>query len=106
MTVTGEGGHIPPSEQLRSNALGLWQLVIMGIAYMGLALTAYFNFGIMEGITGPIVPLAFAAVTVAMLPTAVSYAIMNAGGRRRAAPSRGCGRPRRRRSASGSAGCS
>jgi amino acid transporter len=68
-----------PSDQgsLNRNALGLWGLVIMGIAYMGLALTAYFNFGIMEGITGPIVPLAFAAVTVAMLPTAASYAIMN-----------------------------
>ena len=63
--------------KLNTNALGLWGLVIMGIAYMGLALTAYFNFGIMEGITGPIVPLAFAAVTVAMLPTAASYAIMN-----------------------------
>src|SRR5215813_11065462 len=68
-----------PSEETRlnTNALGLWGLVIMGIAYMGLALTAYFNFGIMQGITGPIVPLAFAAVTVAMLPTAASYAIMN-----------------------------
>src|SRR5258708_401470 len=44
---------------------------------MGLAWTAYFNFGIMQGITGPVVPLAFAAVTVAMLPTAASYAIMN-----------------------------
>jgi amino acid transporter len=63
--------------KLNTNALGLWGLVIMGIAYMGLALTAYFNFGIMEGLTGPIVPLAFAAVTVAMLPTAISYAIMN-----------------------------
>jgi amino acid transporter len=63
--------------RLNTNALGLWGLVIMGIAYMGLALTAYFNFGIMEGLTGPIVPLAFAAVTVAMLPTAISYAIMN-----------------------------
>jgi amino acid transporter len=62
---------------LNKNALGLWGLVIMGIAYMGLALTAYFNFGIMQGITGPIVPLAFAAVTVAMLPTAASYAVMN-----------------------------
>jgi amino acid transporter len=70
-TVPGEQGR------LNKNALGLWGLVIMGIAYMGLALTAYFNFGIMEGITGPIVPLAFAAVTVAMLPTAASYAIMN-----------------------------
>jgi len=77
VTVTGEGGHIPPSEQLRSNALGLWQLVILGVAYMGLALTVYFNVGIMEGITGPIVPLAFAAVTIAMLPTAASFAVMN-----------------------------
>jgi amino acid transporter len=69
---------IPPGQgPLNKNALGLWGLVIMGIAYMGLALTAYFNFGIMEGITGPIVPLAFAAVTVAMLPTAASYAVMN-----------------------------
>ena len=63
--------------RLSTNALGLWSLVIMGIAYMGLALTAYFNFGIMEGLTGPVVPLAFAAVTVAMLPTALSYAVMN-----------------------------
>src|SRR5215471_11362373 len=67
----------PGESRLNTNALGLWGLVIMGIAYMGLALTAYFNFGIMEGITGPVVPLAFAAVTVAMLPTAASYAIMN-----------------------------
>jgi amino acid transporter len=67
----------PGESKLNANALGLWSLVIMGIAYMGLALTAYFNFGIMEGLTGPIVPLAFAAVTAAMLPTAASYAIMN-----------------------------
>ena len=77
--VTGQqSATVPPGESmLNTNALGLWGLVIMGIAYMGLALTAYFNFGLMEGITGPIVPLAFAAVTVAMLPTAASYAIMN-----------------------------
>ena len=77
--VTGnEAATVPVGESLlNTNALGLWGLVIMGIAYMGLALTAYFNFGLMEGITGPIVPLAFAAVTVAMLPTAASYAIMN-----------------------------
>ena len=75
----GQDPATVPGEQssLNKNALGLWGLVIMGIAYMGLALTAYFNFGIMEGITGPVVPLAFAAVTVAMLPTAASYAIMN-----------------------------
>jgi amino acid transporter len=73
--VSGEGSEAPTD--LHRNALGLWALVIMGIAYMGLALTAYFNFGIMEGITGPIVPLAFAAVTVAMLPTAASFAVMN-----------------------------
>src|SRR5258708_4048137 len=76
---TGQDPATRPGEQsrLNVNALGLWGLVIMGIAYMGLALTAYFNFGIMEGLTGPIVPLAFAAVTAAMLPTAASYAIMN-----------------------------
>ncbi len=75
-TVSGEGG-IPPTNELRTNALGLWQLVVMGIAYMGLALTVYFNVGLMEGITGAIVPLAFAAVAVAMLPTAMSFAVMN-----------------------------
>src|SRR5260370_12535138 len=76
---TGQDPATRPGEQsrLNVNALGLWGLVIMGIAYMGLALTAYFNFGIIEGLTGPIVPLAFAAVTAAMLPTAASYAIMN-----------------------------
>src|SRR3984893_13800531 len=70
--ATGQDPATVPGEQssLNKNALGLWGLVIMGIAYMGLALTAYFNFGIMQGITGPVVPLAFAAVTVAMLPTA------------------------------------
>ncbi len=78
MAVSGEGGHLPPQEGLRSNALGLWQLVILGVAYMGLALTVYFNVGLMEGITGPIVPLAFAAVAIAMLPTAASFAVMNA----------------------------
>jgi amino acid transporter len=77
--AAGQKTAATSSEQglLKTNALGLWGLVIMGIAYMGLALTAYFNFGIMEGLTGPIVPLAFAAVTVAMLPTAASYAVMN-----------------------------
>jgi amino acid transporter len=75
--VSGEGGAAPEGTHLRSNALGLSALVIMGVAYMGLALTAYFNFGIMEGITGPVVPLAFAAVTIAMLPTAASYAVMS-----------------------------
>jgi amino acid transporter len=78
VTVTGEGG-VPPAHhgELRQNALGLWQLVILGVAYMGLALTVYFNVGLMEGITGPIVPLAFAAVGIAMLPTAASFAVMN-----------------------------
>jgi amino acid transporter len=76
-TAAGEGG-IPPTGELRSNALGLGGLVIMGIAYMGLALTVYFNVGLMEGITGPIVPLAFGAVAIAMLPTAASFATMNA----------------------------
>ncbi|MDQ6818609.1 MAG: APC family permease [Actinomycetota bacterium] len=68
----------PEPKLLRANSLGLFQLVVIGIAYMGLALTVYFNVGLMEGITGSIVPLAFAAVTIAMLPTAASFAVMNA----------------------------
>ena len=63
--------------ELHRNALKLSGLVILGIAYMGLALAAYFNFGIMEGLTGPVVPLAFIAVALLMLPTAISYAVMN-----------------------------
>ena len=63
--------------ELHRNALSLAGLVTLGIAYMGLALAAYFNFGFMEGLTGPVVPLAFAAVTILMLPTAASYAVMN-----------------------------
>src|ERR1700736_1997089 len=74
-TTDVNGGE---AERLRPNSLGLFNLVVIGIAYMGLALTVYFNVGIMEGITGPIVPLAFAAVTIAMLPTAASFAVMNA----------------------------
>jgi amino acid transporter len=66
-----------PAGDLGRNSLGLSGLALFGIAYMGLALAAYFNFGIMEGLTGPIVPLAFVAVTVVMLPTAASYAVMN-----------------------------
>ena len=75
----------PGESRLNTNALGLWGLVMMGVAYMGLALTVYFNVGLMEGITGPIVPLAFAAVAIAMLPTAASFAIMNS---RRPRPAR------------------
>src|SRR6476659_4320433 len=67
----------PGESRLNTNALGLWGLVIMGVAYMGLSLTAYFNFGIMECITGPIVALAFAAVTVAVLPMKHSHVIRN-----------------------------
>jgi amino acid transporter len=82
-TTVGSGPAVtaPPAEaasDLSRNAPTLSGLVILGIGYMGLALTAYFNFGIMEGITGPVVPLAFAAVTLLMLPTAASYAVMNA----------------------------
>jgi amino acid transporter len=88
--VASGGGMSSPESAprpgtLRGNSLGLTGLVVLGTAYMGLALAAYFNFGIMEDLTGPVVPLAFVAVTVLMLPTAASYAIMN--GRRPSAGS-------------------
>jgi amino acid transporter len=49
----------------------------MGLAYMSLAPAVYFNMGFMESdAQGPVMPLIFIFVTVAILPTAVSFAVM------------------------------
>jgi amino acid transporter len=71
---TRPGGR---SGGLRADALDLWHVVALGLAFQGLALVVYFNVGVMEVQTGPVVPLVFALVTLAMLPTAVSFAVMN-----------------------------
>lgn len=61
---------------LRPNSLSLWHLCGVGIAYQGLALAIYLNFGFIESNVGPIVPLIFIGVSLAMVPTAISFAVM------------------------------
>lgn len=65
-------------QRLRANSLMLWHVVALGLAYMSLAPAIYFNMGFMETEAGgPVMPLVFIAVTVAILPTAISFAVLN-----------------------------
>lgn len=69
----------PPQapQRLRANSLNLWPVIAMGLAYMSLAPAVYFNMGFMESdAQGPVMPLIFIFVTIAILPTAVSFAVM------------------------------
>jgi amino acid transporter len=53
-------------------------VVALGLAYMSLAPAIYFNMGFMESqANGPVMPLIFVFVTVAILPTALSFAALN-----------------------------
>jgi amino acid transporter len=69
----------PPKapQRLRAGSLNLWPVIAMGLAYMSLAPAVYFNMGFMESdARGPVMPLIYAFVTIAILPTAVSFAVM------------------------------
>lgn len=65
------------SPGLRANSLGIWYLGGLAMAWMGLAVATYFVIPFMEEAAGPITPLIFLFLIVAMMPTAVSYALMN-----------------------------
>jgi amino acid transporter len=72
----GAGGRT--GSGLRAGSLRLGHLVFVGLAIFSLAPAIYFNMGLMESdANGPVMPLLFAVITVAILPTAVSYAVMN-----------------------------
>jgi amino acid transporter len=62
---------------LKPNALGIWHVGAMAMAWMGLAIATYFVIPFMEQAAGPITPLIFLLLILAVLPTAVSYAVMN-----------------------------
>lgn len=62
---------------LRKNSLKLWHVCAMGIAYQGLALAIYNNLGLITGDTGPIAPLIFIGVSIAAIPTAISFAVLS-----------------------------
>ncbi len=69
-TETGEG--------LRQSSLNLPRLIFIGLAYFSLAPVIYLNMGFMESDSGgPVMPFLFILITVAVLPTAISYAVLN-----------------------------
>src|SRR5215467_4625002 len=63
---------------LRRNSLNLPRLAFIGLAYFSLAPVIYLNMGFMESDSGgPVMPFLFILITIAVLPTAISFAIMN-----------------------------
>jgi amino acid transporter len=63
---------------LKRNSLNLPRLAFIGLAYFSLAPVIYLNMGFMESDSGgPDMPFLFILITIAVLPTAISYALMN-----------------------------
>jgi amino acid transporter len=68
----------PAPEGLRRNSLNLPRLAFIGLAYFSLAPVIYLNMGFMETDSGgPVMPFLFILITIAVLPTAISFAVMN-----------------------------
>jgi amino acid transporter len=68
----------PGAEGLRRNSLNLPRLAFIGLAYFSLAPVIYLNMGFMESDSGgPVMPFLFILITIAVLPTAISFAVMN-----------------------------
>jgi amino acid transporter len=65
-------------EGLRRNSLNLPRLIFIGLAYFSLAPVIYLNMGFMESDSGgPVMPFLFILITIAVLPTAISFAVLN-----------------------------
>jgi amino acid transporter len=63
---------------LRRNSLNLPRLIFIGLAYFSLAPVIYLNMGFMETDSGgPVMPILFILITIAVLPTAISFAVLN-----------------------------
>ncbi len=68
----------PAREGLRRNSLNLPRLAFIGLAYFSLAPVIYLNMGFMETDSGgPVIPFLFILITIAVLPTAISFALLN-----------------------------
>jgi amino acid transporter len=69
---------VPAPAGLRRDSLNLRRLAFIGLAYFSLAPVIYLNMGFMEtGSGGPVMPFLFILITIAVLPTAISFAVMN-----------------------------
>jgi amino acid transporter len=78
MTNGSQRAGSPPHERvgLASNALGLGHATLIGLAYVGLALSTYFILPFALQANGPAVPLVVLVTALALAPTAVSvYAL-------------------------------
>ncbi len=62
---------------LKADSLRLWHLVAVGLAFQSLALVVYLNVGFIEQTAGPVAPVVFLLVTLASIPTAISFAVMS-----------------------------
>jgi amino acid transporter len=68
----------PARAGLKRDSLNLPRLAFIGLAYFSLAPVIYLNMGFMESDSGgPVMPFLFILITIAVLPTAISYALMN-----------------------------
>jgi amino acid transporter len=68
----------PSRGGLKRDSLNLPRLAFIGLAYFSLAPVIYLNMGFMESDSGgPVMPFLFILITIAVLPTAISYALMN-----------------------------
>jgi len=72
------------AQRLKANTIGPWGLAALAIGITSPALGLYALWGPMQVAAGPITPLIFLASMIMILPTAISYALLN-----RAAPSAG-----------------
>jgi amino acid transporter len=63
---------------LKRDSLNLRRLAFIGLAYFSLAPVIYLNMGFMESDSGgPVMPFLFILITIAVLPTAISFAVLN-----------------------------
>ncbi|SFQ32105.1 APC family permease [Amycolatopsis rubida] len=70
-------GSAAKPASLRSNAVGLLGLTVLGAVMMSPAMGIYGTWGPMTGLVGRIVPLVFLAALAISLPNALSYVIVN-----------------------------
>jgi len=68
---------VPRSIRLKGNTIGPWGLAALAIGITSPAMGLYALWAPMQVAAGPITPLIFLAAMVMILPTAISYALLN-----------------------------
>ena len=73
-----DGSHQVASGHKLTASLNLPRLIFIGLAYFSLAPAIYLNMGFMAtDANGPVMPFLFIVITIAVLPTAISFAILS-----------------------------